>query len=111
MFRIHPTLLRFTPTTRMTSIRGRERLCRERTSKGLSEFSPPLESSHDKSLANLPVVKFLVIKYTKKDLQKILRTVFKAQVPPFDGVCEKLLKARLPDIYYGNSHIEYYNFC
>ena len=71
-------------------------------------------SSHDKVSVDPTVVgpsKLLVAEYIKKDLQKILRTVLEAQAPPFDGSCEKSLKARLLDRYCGKSHIEYYNFC
>ena len=28
----------------------------------------------------------------------------------YEGVCEKPLKARFPDIYWGKTHLEYYNF-
>ena len=50
------------------------------------------------------------MKYTEKDLQKILRTVLKARTLS-DGTREKPLMARLPDIYCGKSHMECYNFC
>ena len=95
----------------MTSIRGRGRPCRKCISKGLLKSSPPPKSSHDKTLVNPPAVKPPVAKYIEEDLHRILRTVFKAQAPPFDNAREKLLKGRLPDVYYGKSYIEYYNFC
>ena len=55
-------------------------------------------------------VKPSVAKYTEKDLQRILRTVLKAWAPS-DGAHEKLLNARLPDVYCSKSHMECYNFC
>ena len=93
----------------MTSIWGRGCFCRERTSEGLSESSPPPESSHDEITANPPAVESLVAKYTKEDLQKILRTVFEAQALS-NGAREKPLKARSPDVYRDKSYMECYNF-
>ena len=95
----------------MTSIRGRRRPRREHASKDPSGSSPPPESSHDKAPVNPPVVEPPVAKYTKEDLQRILRTVLEARAPPSDGAREKPLKARSPDVYCGKSHIECYNFC
>lgn len=37
--------------------------------------------------------------------------VLEDQTSPFDKPCKNPLKARLFDIYYGKSHIKYYNFC
>ena len=91
----------------MTSIRGRVRLCRERTSKG---SSPPPEFIHDETPVNPPAIEPPIAKYTKEDLQKILRTVFEAWAPS-DSIREKPLKAKSPDVYCGNSHMECYNFC
>ena len=94
----------------MTSIQGRRCLRRERTSKGPSGFLLLLEFSHDKGPVN-PPAESPVTKYTEEDLQKILRMVFKSRAPPSDGSCEKSLKAKLPDVYCGKSHMECYNFC
>ena len=107
MFKIYPTPLFSTPTTRMTLIRGRGGPCRKRTSEG---SSPLPEFIHDKTPVN-PPTEPPVAKYTEEDLQKILRTVLEARAPPFDGPREKPLKARSPDVYCGKSHIECYNFC
>ena len=52
-----------------------------------------------------------IAKYTEKNLQKILRLVLETQAPSSDGPRKKLLKIRSPDVYYGKSHIECYNFC
>ena len=90
----------------MTSIRGRGRLCKERTSEG---SSPPPESIHDKAPVNLPAEP-PVAKYTEEDLQRIFKTVLKAQFPPSYGPREKPLKARLSDVYRDKSHMECYNF-
>ena len=94
----------------MTSIQGRGRRCWERTSKGLLGSSYPLKSSYDETSVN-PLTEPPIAKYTEEDLQRILRTVFKAQASPSDSPREKLLKARSPDVYCGKSHIECYNFC
>ena len=94
----------------MTSIRGRGRFCKKRISEGPLESSPPPKSSYDKTPINPPAIEPLIAKYIEEILQKILKTVLKAQAPPSDGSCKKSFKARLPNIYHGKSHIEYYNF-
>ena len=91
----------------MTLIRGRGRPRRKRTSEG---SSPPPESIYNETPVNSSTVEPPVAKYIEEDLQKILRTVFKAQAPS-DGAREKPLKARLCDVYCGKFHIECYNFC
>ena len=70
-----------------------------------------MESSYDKTPVNPPAVRLPIAKYIEKNLQKILITVFEAQVLPFDSSREKSLKARSPDVYCGKSHMECYNFC
>ena len=98
----------------MILIQGHRRSCRERISKDLLRFSAPSESNYDKAPINpfaVGLLKSLATKYTEEDLQKILRTVLEAQAPPFDGPHKKLLKTRLPDVYFSKSHIECYNFC
>ena len=95
----------------MISIQGRGCSRRERTSKDpLQSLSPP-ECSHDEIPVNPLGVEPPIAMYTKKDLQKIFRTVFKAGALPFDGLCEKPLKARLPDVNCGKLYKECYNFC
>ena len=111
MFKIHPAPLHSSLTTRITSIQGCGRSRREHASEGPLKSSPPPESSHDKALVNPPAVEPPIAKYTKKDLQRILRTVLKARALPSDGTREKPLKARSPDVYRGKSHMECYNFC
>ena len=39
----------------------------------------------------------------------MLRIVSEAEAPPFDNSREKLLKASLPNVYHGKSHMECYN--
>ena len=63
-----------------------------------------------------------VVRYLKDDLQRILRTVLDfrpptpvpapviADDPHSEGPCERPLKARFPDIYWGKTHLECYNF-
>ena len=95
----------------MTSIRGRGRPRREHASEGPSGSSPPPESSHDETPVNPPAVEPPVAKYTEEDLQRILKTVLEARALPSDGIREKPLKARSPDVYCGKSYMECYNFC
>ena len=95
----------------MTSIWGRGRPRRKRISKDPLGSSSPPESNHDETPVNPPAVEPLVSKYTEEDLQRILRTVLETRALPFDGPRKKPLKARLPDVYRGKSHMECYNFC
>ena len=77
-----------------------------------SESAPSLKYNHDNFID--PIIglfKPLIIKYPKKDLQKIFKIVLKAQASPFNGPYEKPLKTRLFDVYCSKSYIEYYNFC
>ena len=94
----------------MTSIRGHGHPCRERISESLLESLPPPEPSHDETPVNL-LAEPPVAKYIEEDLQRIFRTVLKTRVSSFHSLREKPLKAKLPDVYYGKSHIECYNFC
>ena len=102
---LHSTL-----TIRMTSIQGRGYPYREHIFEDLSGSSPHPESSYDKGPVN-PPAKPSIAKYTKENLQKIFKTVLEAQVSPFDGPREKLMKARSPNVYYNKSYMECYNFC
>ena len=124
----------------MTSVRGRRRLCRERSSVAPSvappDSSPPPESGDELSdqpvgpstklpVANAPAAANSIPKYSEDDLQRILRTVLEARVPvpapvpapapaPAPIVAEaprEKLKARSPDVYRGKSHMDCYNFC
>ena len=120
----------------MISVRGRGRPRRERPSVAPSvapsiapsvappDSSPPPESDNNLSDqpagppgANLPVAvvpaaALPIPKYTEEDLQRILKTVLEARAPTtFEEPRDKPLKARSPDVYRGNSHMECYNFC
>ena len=61
-----------------------------------------------------------VPKYSKDNLQQILKTVLEAQAPASVPVLacatsekpqDKPLKARSPKIYYEKSYMDFYNFC
>lgn len=102
----------------MTSIQGHECFCKKCISKSLLEFLPFLESRYNKRSVNLPAINPIVgffglsiAKYIEENLQKIFRSVLKARVPPFDRLCEKLLKAKSSNIYGGKFYMECYNFC
>ena len=83
----------------MTSIQGCGRTCKEHISKSRLGSSLFPKSNHDKTPVKPPTIKFPIAKYTEEDLHRILKTVFEAWAPPFDGTREKLLKARLPNVY------------
>ena len=94
----------------MTLIQGRGCPCRKHISK---KSSPLPELDYNKAPVDSPISLStpLVAKYTKEDLQKIFRTILEAQASSSDRPYEKQLKARSPEIYYGKSHMECYNFC
>ena len=124
----------------MTSIQSCGCPRRERPSVALFIAPPnsslPLESddklsdqpagpSKAKSLANALAVAFSVLKYSKDDLQQILKAVLEARAPipipaptptpvPAPVVSEVLwekLKTRSLDVYCGKSYMDCYNFC
>ena len=120
----------------MTSVQGCKRPRQERLSAApsvapLDSFSPPelgdklsdqpAGLSGTKSLANAPAAATSIPRYSKDDLQRILKAVLETQAPAlalalalasviFEVPWEKL-KARSPDVYRGNSHMDCYNFC
>ena len=63
-----------------------------------------------------------MIEYLEDNLQRILRTVLDFRPPApvpapvvaatlySEGACERPLKARFPDIYWGKSHLDCHNF-
>ena len=63
-----------------------------------------------------------VVRYLKDDLQRIFRTVLDFRFPApvlapivaaalhYKVLHERLIKARFLDIYWGKTHLEYYNF-
>ena len=103
----------------MTSVQDRSCPCRERFSVALPNSFPPLGSDDELSnlsagspSPNLPVAEPSISKYTKEDLQRILKTVLEVRaLTTFEGPRDKPLKARSPDMYRGKPHMEYYNFC
>ena len=142
----------------MTSVRGRRRPRRERLSvapsvapsiassdcstppKSGDELSDqPVGPSGGKLLANSPPAANSVPKYSKDDMQRILKAVLEARAPvpapalvpastpalilasaPAPVLAQapivaeahrEKLKARSPDLYRGKSHIDCYNFC
>ena len=132
-------------SSKMTSIRGRRHPRREHSSATLSIalpncFSPfesgdKLSNQHDGPLGTkLLIVNTLatitnILKYSKDDMQQILKTVMEAWHPaptlvlaPVPAPAPALalivaetprekLKARFPDVYLGKSHMDCYNFC
>ena len=109
----------------MIPLRGRNYPHQERPSVTLPDLSlppPKLGDELSDQLAGLPGAKFFIAvvpttvsvipKYTKKDLQQILKAILEAHTPttseePYD----KPLKACFLDVYCGKSHIKCYNFC
>ena len=55
----------------------------------------------------------LALKYKKTDLMKILKIFLKAKghEPQAQVSCERPLKAKVPDVYFGNLHMDFYHFC
>ena len=100
----------------MTFIQGRGRPCRERIFEAPSEPSLSAESDYEGAFS--PIVDsgagsvgLFIAKYIEEDPQQILKAVLEAQVPTSNKPHEKLLKARLPNVYCSKSHIECYNIC
>ena len=97
----------------------------------LPDSSPPPESEFSKQYTGHSRAKLLVLvipatttnipKHFEDALQQILKTVLVAQTliptpaiapaPIASEVPRNKLKARSPGVYYGKSHINYYNFC
>ena len=106
----------------MTSVWGHNRLRQERPFVTLFDSSPPpeLEFSEQPAgplRAKLSVIvvsaaAFTVSKYTKKDLQQILKIILEAQVLAIsEEPWDKPLKACFLDVDCGNSYMKCYNFC
>ena len=62
---------------------------------------------------------FSIARYLEDDLQQIFRTLLDSRPPAlllapapqfYEGPCEKSLKAWFPDVYWGKTHLECYNF-
>lgn len=113
-----PSWLRFISTIKITSIRGHRCLYKKRITESLLGSLLLLKSSNDKLLIdslidNLIVdsFKLFVTKYIEEILQKIFKTVLETCDPFFDLPRERLLKARLSDVYYNKLYMNYYKFC
>ena len=112
----------------MTSVRGRERSFAVLSVALIDSFPPselgdklsnqPVWSLGTKPLVvNTPIATISVLKYSKDDLQRIIKAVLKAWAPTLAStpiiakVPWKKLKVCSPDVYYEKSHIDCYNFC
>ena len=138
----------------MTSVRGRGRPRQERPSvapsvlssvalsiafsdsslspeSGNKLFDQLARPSRAKPLTNSPLATSNVPKYSKNDLQRILKTVLENRAlvpvptlvpasapapapvlaPVVSEVPQEKLKAHFPDVYSGKSHMDCYNFC
>ena len=97
----------------MTSINGYGYSRKEPTSKDSLGSLSPLESSYDEAPVDFLAIgsfKPPIAKYIEEDLQKVLKMVLEVRACLSDRPHEKLLKARLPDVYCGKFHMECYNF-
>ena len=92
----------------MTLIQGSEYFHKKNIIKAFSGFSSNLRFDHNKLWINslnliidyiVSLIKFLIAKYMKKDLQKYFKIVLKALASFSDKLCERHLKARSPNIY------------
>ena len=63
--------------------------------------------------APAPVEPILALKYSKADLMRILKifSETKGQEPKAEVPRERPLKAKVPDVYFGKSHMDCYHFC
>ena len=108
---------------------GKDKLAGKTSTKGSNRCTPAFAASRALTLAvALVVAQFAasssvnssVVRYLGDDLQLILRTVpdsrplvpvtALASAPHYKSPRERPLKARFPDIYWGKTHLECYNF-
>ena len=108
---------------------GEDELAGGTPTEGSDSRTPDPAASHALTPAVAPVVAPLpaagfadssVVRYSEDELQRILRTVLDsrplvsvpapAAAPHYEGLREKPLKARFPDIYWGKTYLECYNF-
>ena len=104
--------------------------------KGNNRRTPTPAAIHASTATVAPVIAPLivsssinssVVRYLENNLQQIVRTIFEARVlllsalapvstsvvaaaSYYEGPYERLLKAWFPDIYWGKTHLECYNF-
>ena len=110
---------------------GEDKLAGETPTEGSNRRTPVPAATRALTAAAIPVVAPLaasgsanssVVKYSDDDLQRILRTVLDsrppapvlapviAAAPHSEGLGKRPLKARLPDIYWGKTYLDCYNF-
>ena len=110
---------------------GKDEFAGETSTEGSDRCTPVLAATCAPTPAVTPVVTpliasgsadFSVVRYSEDDLQRILRTVLDsrplapvltsivAAAPHYEGPRERPLKVQFPDIYWGKTHLECYNF-
>ena len=100
------------------SLGGKDKLAGAAPTKGNNTFAM---SRAPTSAIAPPVISALssVAQYSEDDLQRIFRTVlhFRPLASPlvfvpqqYKGPCERPLKARFLNVYWGKTHLECYNF-
>ena len=108
---------------------GKDELAGRTPTEGSDRRTPAPAASHAPTPAVITVVALLaasgsanssVVRYSEDDLQRILRTVLDSRplalvLAPaaalhYEGPRKRPLEARFPDIYWGKTHLEYYNF-
>lgn len=105
----------------MISIQDCGRFCKKYPSVALFNSFSSLESDDKLSdqptrslklyLTIVPTFTLFVFKYTKKNLQRILKTVLKARVfTTYEKSQDKSLKACSQDVYYNRSYKNCYKF-
>ena len=93
---------------------GKDKLAGAASTKGSGTLTPtPVVS---RALTPAPATSPAVAPSSDNKLfQQFMKAYLEAQVPGRTEVdpkpCKQPLKARLPDLYYGNSHMDYYRFC
>ena len=110
---------------------GKDELAGGTPTKGSDRRTPTPAATRAPTPVAVPIVAWLaisgsadssVVRYLEDNLQRIFKTVLDSRPPapiptpvvagaPYsEGSRERPLKARFPDIYWGKSHLEYYNF-
>ena len=79
--------------------------------KGTPASNHASDPSH--ASAPAPVEPTLALKYSEADLMRILKifSETKGQEPKAEVPRERPLKAKVPDVYFGKSHMDCYHFC
>ena len=75
--------------------------------------TPNQVSASSQASTPTPVKPTLALKYSEVNLMRILKIFLgtKGQEPKAKVPRKQLLKAKVPDIYFGKSHIDCYHFC